>query len=152
MTMMRFLTLSLAVLVTGACTQTSTPTGNPPPSDVGKLLVFARGDGIDVELDSSVAPLSIAATVVVDGPAITTAAELGSGATGRNLFTQKQTGNELRFAISDSRAIRTTAKGVLLHITLSGTSSRVQVKDISAADLEGRTLALTAFDGAPGSR
>ncbi|MEW5852747.1 MAG: hypothetical protein AB2A00_28445 [Myxococcota bacterium] len=151
---MRTLTVvALALLVgAGACPNTTSTPPTPPP-EVGRLIAVTRAGSVDVEIDSSLAPLAVAATVKVQGARVAGAAQAGSAAADRDLFKQKAFNEEdMRFAISDSRALRIQRSGVLVSIPVDGTPTNVEVTDITAASEDGSEVILKGFNGAPEAR
>jgi hypothetical protein len=143
--------LLVQLATTAACTQNTTSGGNTDP-ERGSVKAVLRGGFLDIEVDAEVTPLSLAATVTVDGAQVTGPAQLGAAATGRDLFKQKATGtNTVRFVVSDTRALRITRTGVVVRVPIAGTPTTAEVKDISAADDQGHNLKLRTFSGAPGN-
>ncbi|MBI5494316.1 MAG: hypothetical protein HY904_04765 [Deltaproteobacteria bacterium] len=136
-----------------ACAGANCPgTGGDGGSGRGSISAVYRAGALEVLLDADEPPLALAATVRVDGTEITGSALLGDAAAGRDLLRQKTTGSsQLRFAVTDSRALRVARQGVVVRIPVAVLPAHVVVDEISAADGEGRTMELTGFDAAPGS-
>ena len=135
-----------------ACTQNSSSSSSGG-ADRGSLNAVVRGNFLDVELDADTAPLSLAATVTVEGSQVAGEAQLGAAAQARDLFKQRATGsNAMRFVVSDSRALRIARSGVVVRIPLTSPPGRVQVSEVSASDEQGHNLPLRAFAGVPESR
>lgn len=136
-----------------ACTQNNSSSSGSADPDRGSVTVVIRGGYLDVEVDADVAPLSLAATVSVDGATVGGMGQLGTAATGRDLFKQRAQGaNALRFVVSDTRALKIARNGVVVRIPVVGTPSHAEVRDISASDEQGHNLKLRAFSGTPEMR
>jgi hypothetical protein len=147
------------ILVVAACVGLwGCPPSNKPDassSEVGSLSLVRRGGGVDVEVNTTVALLSLAATVELEGARVAGPARLGRDATQRDLLAQHTpTSTTLRFAVSDSRAAKLPRTGAILHIPTDGAPTRARVTQVTAsveAD-NGRAVTVTGYDGTPEER
>lgn len=143
------MTVLLAGALGVACTQNGSSSGTQPQVH-GKVKAVQRGTMLDIDIDLPQTPLAVAMTVTVTAADISGAAALGDAARGRDLFRQNAASpQQLRFAVSDTRALRMQRTGTVLRIPVSSHPTRVRIDDISVADQDGRAMPTDGFDASP---
>ncbi len=151
---MRNTLVALAVALCTACTPTgpgSTSSGTAPAR--GRLGAFTSSGALNITLDAEAAPLTLAATVSVEGAQFSAPATLGAAAVQHDLFRQNATSaTQLRLSVADTRGLRLQRTGVVFRIPLSGAATRVVVTGVSAGDGSGQAMAVDGFDGVPEAR
>lgn len=139
----RFLTLVIACLTVAAC-----PPTDPPAR--GRITVFTQNGQLHLELASDVAPLALSGTVMIEGAELDAPAIAGDAAAVQDLLRQNSPSTRvLRFALADSRGVPMKRNGVVVRIPLQGTPSRVEVKELSAAQGNAQRIQLEGFNGPP---